>query len=365
LKRILLTGGRAPATLELARLFHAQGHAVFSAESLATNLLTSSRSVVGRYRLPSPRFQPDQYAQALVDLIQQARIDLLIPTCEEIFWIARNLEKLSHYCQVFTEPLPRLQPLHNKFTFIQLAQQYHLHVPETSLESVPPPFILKPIYSRFATQTILHPKANVLPPPNYIAQRFLSGRQLCTYSVARNGRLLAHTCYPAHFTAGRGATIYFEHIAHAAALQWVQTFVERYAFSGQIAFDFIETDSGLYALECNPRATSGIHLLASNPNFANAFWDDPTDLIEPMAGATAQLSLAMLVYALPTALASRSVSRWLIAFGSARDVLLRWNDPLPALWQLFSLATFFWWAAKYHLSPIAASTFDIEWNGDS
>ena len=66
---------------------------------------------------------------------------------------------------------------------------------------------------------------------------------------------------------------------HAAARAWVETFVAREGYTGQIAFDFIETEAGvMYALECNPRATSGVHLLAAHPEFAAAFFTPPPTL---------------------------------------------------------------------------------------
>ena len=48
---------------------------------------------------------------------------------------------------------------------------------------------------------------------------------------------------------------------------------------------------------------------------------------------------------------------------AGRDVIFRWRDPLPALWQWLALGYFFFVGARRGLSPLAASTDDIEWNG--
>jgi len=377
--RILLTGGRAPATLELARLFHRQGHTVLVAESLKTHLSAPSRAATRNVLIPAPNPNPEPFIAALAALIQHESIDLLIPTCEEIFWIAQNHECLSQLCTVFCEPLNRLLRLHNKWEFIQRASTYGLSVPKTTLLTSPndlaslqPPLVLKPVYSRFAAQTKFFrqkgnlPSIHPTPQRPWVAQQFIEGQQLCTYSIAHQGRLVAHTCYPTYFTAGQGATIHFHHIDHPAALAWATAFIQREAFTGQIAFDFIQTLSGqLFALECNPRATSGIHLLASNPNFSQAFLTSDSDLLTPFPNADSMLSAAMLIYGLPAAFSTQALSRWATAFTTARDVLFTWNDPLPALWQFFSLLTFVWRGLRQGISPLEASTLDIEWNGES
>src|SRR5205085_5483822 len=227
--------------------------------------------------------------------------------------------------------------------------------------------VLKPVYSRFAARTVLRPAARdvarITPSAAepWVAQHFIAGRQVCTYSLARSGRVLAHTAYPAELTAGQGAAVVFRHIEHPAAFEWVREFVARENFSGQIAFDFIETAAGeLYALECNPRATSGVHLLAANPCFAAAFFDEPPEVITPPAGRPAMLAAAMLFVALPAIRSWAGLKTWAAAFAGARDVVFRLDDPAPALLQWVGLANFLWWAARGGISPVQASTLDIE-----
>jgi hypothetical protein len=384
LKRILLTGGRAPATLELARLLHKAGHSVFIAESVKHHLTHASRAITRNYLVPPPRFDPEGYVAALMHIIEQEHIDLLVPTCEEVFYVSWGYERLAAQCQVFVEPLSKLQPLHSKWEFVQRAQQYGLNVPRTTLLNgeadlrralLNPPLVLKPVFSRFAAKTIFWRSQRPTPPPiaptpqtPWVAQQFIAGQQICTYSLVHAGRLAAHAAYPTEFTAGQGATILFRPIAHPAARGWVQTFVERENFTGQIAFDFIETPTGeLFALECNPRATSGLHLLRDNPRLAEAFWDIAPKMIEPPAGSSAMLATAMLLYALPSALRGSwaRLQQWAAAFVSSRDVIFDGDDLWPTLFQFIGLATFIWRGWRNHLSPLEASTWDIEWNGEA
>ncbi len=382
-KRILLTGGRAPATLELARLFHKGGHVVFVAESLTHPLTRLSRAVARHYLVPPPRFNPTGYIEALLDIVKREKIDLLVPTCEEVFTVGWGRGRLTDHCCVFAESLAALQPLHNKWEFIERAGRYGLSAPRTTLIPSESDFraaiesneslVLKPVYSRFAAKTVFlrgrrGPTPAITPTATtpWVAQQFIRGRQICTYSVVHGGRIAAHTAYPVEFTAGQGAAVFFRHVDHAPSLAWVKKFVEAEGFTGQIAFDFIETSSGeLYALECNPRATSGVHLLASNPQFAEAFWDSESELVTPTGGESSMLAAAMVLYALPAARSWAGLKQWAAAVATSRDVIIAGDDPLPAFSQLASVGFFLWRGLINGVSALEASTLDIEWNGDS
>jgi hypothetical protein len=379
--RVLITGGRAPAALELARVFARAGHAVFVAESVPWPLARPSRAVRRTFRVPGPNQDPAGFVRALLEIIRAERIDLLLPTCEELFYVARGRAALSAACRVLAEPLETLRPLHDKWLFAERARAYGLAVPETrrvqsaaELRGVLAEggdWVLKPAYSRFAAKTLMPPHqeralAQVRPSlaAPWVAQRLVRGRQVCTYSLAQAGRLLAHTAYPADFTAGQGATIVFQHLEHPAALRWVERFVKAERFSGQIAFDFIETEEGtLCALECNPRATSGVHLLARHPGFADAFFDQPAEMITPPPGRPGMLAAAMWLYALPAVRTGRRLRAWLRTMLTARDVIFDWRDPLPALLQGLGVAHFLAWSKRHGISALEASTYDIEWNG--
>ncbi len=375
---ILLTGGRAPVALELARVFQRAGHSVFMAESLRGHLSQPSAAVKASFVVPAPRQETGAFLAALKKIVAQNQIELLIPTCEEVFHIAKGLDDIP--CRVFTEPLDKLDSFHNKWKFAHAAADCGLRVPETALIQNRGDLlgafgrwrglVLKPAYSRFASRTlILPPLREVLSTltfeSDWVAQEFIAGRQFCSYSVCQNGQITAHAAYPTIFTAGQGATIAFEPVEHSAIFEWVRTFVARFNVTGQMSFDFIQAEDGqLYALECNPRATSGAHLLASHPQFAESFLGaEFVRLITPL-GDKKLLASAMLVYGLPAALAKGNFRAWLDTFLHSADVIFDVKDPLPFLLQFRSLLFYWKLARKKGVSPLAASTFDIEWNGE-
>ncbi|MDP1548515.1 MAG: ATP-grasp domain-containing protein [Anaerolineales bacterium] len=375
---ILLTGGRAPATLELARAFHRAGHTVFMAESLRGHLSQPSAAVKAQFVVPAPRQESEAFLSALKNIIEQNQIEVLIPACEEVFHIAKGLSELP--CRVFTEPLKKLDVVHNKWKFVVHAVEHELRTPETLYVRIQDDLLhafahwrklaLKPVYSRFAARTLVLPTlkralATLTFGSPWVAQEFIAGRQYCTYSICHNGHVTAHTTYPTTFTAGQGAAISFQHVEHPAIFKWVQAFVESMQFTGQIAFDFIQAPDGLlYALECNPRATSGVHLLASHPRFVEAFFNAEMDCIFPVDHHSYMLSTAMLTYALPASILEGRFALWLKTFFTSSDVILDFKDPLPFLLQFRSIVSYLLLARREKISALEASTFDIEWNGE-
>jgi predicted ATP-grasp superfamily ATP-dependent carboligase len=378
---ILFTGGRAPATLELVRAFHRAGHTVFMAESLRGHLSEASNAIAKNFYVPPPRQQPAAFTDALRKIIVENRINMLIPTCEEVFYVAKAREEFP--CAVFVESIKKLNDVHNKWHFVINAIGHDLYAPETmylnNQDDMLHAFahwrelVLKPVYSRFAARTLILPtlkhalyKLTVNSKAPWVAQEYVKGRQICTYSVCHNGRVTAHTAYPSTFTAGQGATIAFKHIDHPAIYQWVRTFVDRNHFTGQIAFDFIEGEDGqLYGLECNPRATSGVHLLASHPNFVEAFLNSNILCITPNKMARpSMLGTAMLIYGLPRAIKKKQFIQWIKTFFTSNDVILNFKDIKPFIMQFKSIFAYLFLARKEKITALQASTFDIEWNGE-
>ncbi len=398
---VLLTGGRAPCTLELARSFHKAGHRVLVAESARYHLCRVSRAVDRSFLVPAPNADRERFLQVIEDIVTEERVDMLIPTCEEIFFVAKGLERLSRHCKVWCPPSEQLSQLHDKWRFAGLASSLGLQVPQSRLIQTPQELlalgqedlaqnmVLKPVYSRFASrvhflnkrdseakketmlqETMLRKAAaSVSPETPWIAQRRVDGRHLSTYSVAHEGSLLAHAAYPCRYRLGPGATVYFEPVEHKASLEWVSLFVRATGFSGQIAFDFIEEEGGaLYALECNPRATSGIHLF-SGGRLLEAFLSPDklraSEVIIAPDRSASMLTVGMLAAAAGNLRSWSALRDWFGALRSGRDVVFRRGDFRPGLEQAGVLLEAWRISRKKGLTLSQATTMDIEWNGEA
>ena len=88
------------------------------------------------------------------------------------------------------------------------------------------------------------------------------------------------------------------------------------------------------------------------------------DCITPEPNVSRMLGTAMLVYGLPASIANGNFRAWAQTFFHSDDVILDFNDPLPFLLQWWSILAYVSLGRREKISALAASTFDIEWNGE-
>ncbi|TVX91847.1 ATP-grasp domain-containing protein [Paenibacillus agilis] len=381
-KTVLITGARAPAALHLCRLFHNTGHTVIMADSIPYPLSKVSTSTDYFYEIPSPKWKTNECIHALLSIIQRRNVDVLIPTCEEIFYISRYKEQLSPFCHVFVDDFRKLSLLHNKWDFIQLAANLGWRVPATyrtnneqDIKTMlyqtadTASFVLKPIFSRFSDKVEFITKEvaikeNMIDKSNYILQEFIQGTQHCSYSIAQSGNVLAHSTYKTEFTAGVGATIAFKPIDHPKIEQFVGHIVKELDFSGQIAFDFIVTENGdAIPIECNPRATSGLHLF--DAEIVSAFFHaNVNHTLIPKPHSECAIRLAMLVYGLPYVKSKQKRKRWLQVLCSYPDIIYSHTDRKPFFYQFFSMYKLWRESVKHERTILEQTTHDIAWDGE-
>ena len=393
MKRILITGARVPVSIDLSRRFHAAGHKVFLCDSVRFPIGRFTNQQQSFYRVPSPRHDTAGFIFEVNRIIDKHQIDLVIPTTEECFYLSAHREELR--CACLIESLPLLESLHNKFTFSQTyenefasmprtdlitgANQLHMYMPQST------DFVFKPVYSRFADSTLISPAARKLSSLNFesaqswVAQEKLEGTEVSSFSLANKGRLLAHSSYTTPYRAGQGAGIFFEPFEHFGILNYVEAFLRQTNFTGQIGFDFIlDAEDHPWVIECNPRATSGIHLFASDSKLIEAYLsvlDSPTtahnylrdeyaDYV-PMSSDIRMVGAAMPFWGFFESIMQRKPRKFIQDFWLAKDVLTAENDRKPLLGFPLTMAELGFSALRNFQSLQAASTDDMEWNGAS
>jgi len=147
------------------------------------------------------------------------------------------------------------------------------------------------------------------------------------------------------------------------SLAWVERFLATHPCDGFLGFDLMETAGGLLPMECNPRATSGIHFLRGS-GWTERFYGDVSGpaLLAP-AGVRQVLSAAAPFLLPATALRRPADFARSIAFLlRARDPVFRLDDPMPYLRQIPSAISFFRLSRRLGITAEAAVSRDLEWN---
>lgn len=377
--RVLILGGRAPVALDHARRFAAHGWTVYVADSVSCCLSGWSRAVAETFSLPPPRVAMSAFATALADIIVRNRIDLVLPTCEEVFYLSCIRARLPSSCNVFVAPFEQLRELHSKWRFLAAARTAGVPVPESirimDLTQVrgwamDRPIVLKPEYSRFGVYVRLYrhglPQCPdpLQPSGPWVAQLFESGREVCSYGIAVAGRLQAHVTYVPKYRLHGSSSYYFEPVAIPRLRSHVERFVGVHGFTGQISFDWIERPGGeCVALECNPRAISGLHLFDLEHAIPIAIAGGMSAPLSLDSPPPRMLAPVMLAAGLPAAVRRGSLAGWRRDWLRARDVLSIPGDRLPLPGAVRDLAAMARLAIRDRSSLRAVSTRDIEWDG--
>jgi hypothetical protein len=376
---VLVTGARAPIALDLARSFAAAGWTPHLADSVSPWSARLTRTARGAlHRHAPPRFAFEAFVRDLAALVDQLDPALIVPTCEEVFYLAAAAEKLGISDRLFAPPLPTLKRLHSKVEFAAAAPGWGVAAPRTRrvtcAEGLAPyrarsgELVFKPEFSRFASHTLVRPAPETVdrlrptPEAPWAVQDFVAGEEICLWSAAIAGEIVAFAAYKPLWRLGRSASFYFETDRDPALLDMARAVAKGCGGTGHLSFDVIRRPDGTISpIECNPRGISGLHLFDSDPGLARALMGQgPLALPQPSAR---HLAPAMWLLGAPQALAA---GRWRAFRGDlarSRDVLGLSGERWSGLGALLDAGRFTLVGLSRGRSASGQSTDDIEWNG--
>lgn len=385
--RVLITGARAAAALDLGRDFAAAGWEVHLADCAPARIVRWSRapSMVHRYNAPvqdAAGFQRD-----IAALIARIEPRLIVPACEEVFHLAAPSLAGIMAGRLFAPPLTMLRRLHDKLEFARACAGWGLLAPESHALNCGAdlqPFarqaqgwVFKPRFSRFGEAALVGPdprdlaRLEITPARPWLAQRRVRGQEACFHAAARDGRLEAFSAYRSAWRLRGGASFAFEPLGPAMA-EALQDCAARLAagagITGQFACDaMFDGAARPWLIECNPRATSGVHLIAGGGRLARAITGSGQAWCDHGGGdhgPASYLGPAMWLRGLPMALAQGRLRAWYRAVSGGDDALAVPGDRLPWLGALADAAGFALAGWRRGISATAATTADIEWNGE-
>jgi predicted ATP-grasp superfamily ATP-dependent carboligase len=265
---VVLTLGRLPPALDIARSFAMRGWRVVVAEPFGMHLCRTSRAVDRSARVTSPQVSPERYLDDIVDIVAAERAKLVIPVSEETPRIAELRDRLPESVRLYAGSAATVRSLHDKYRFAGLAAAAGLPVAESLLPGTMPgqaPFdlVIKPRWSCSGRglRFVEHGET-IHAGPNDVIQRRVRGSEFSGFCVSIDGTMHAPVVYRAAVTSGSVA-VCFERVDDQPGItDWMRAFALSQRYTGFLAFDFIVDAEGTpWALECNPRATSGIHFL--------------------------------------------------------------------------------------------------------
>jgi len=358
----LLTNGRLPVGLEIARAFHAAGWRVLVADPWPTHLCAYSRAVEQHHRLPSPQANETAYLDTIRRIADTASADLIVPVSEETPWVAGIDDP-----RVFSLSRRRVLTLHDKLTFAERATEIGLSVPDTARADrgdhiAASDFIHKPRFSCSGRSVEkVRGGAPFRRDPSDIVQTFIAGQTVSVFAVARDGNMLAAVAYRATLLDGSVAIAFERSLEDATSIEWSRSFVEKTGHTGFIAFDFIvDAEGAAHAVECNPRATSGIHFLSGDAIVAAITGAMlPSEPFRPETRLCERWSCLTRWFGDLTKPAKRHAVASVLSTHS--DVSFTPADPWPCVLMPINSRRVLWRAAVSGQRFASAAVADIEW----
>ncbi|MGK7874821.1 MAG: ATP-grasp enzyme [Xenococcaceae cyanobacterium] len=364
-QNILITGGKMTKALQLARSFYAAGHHVTLIETNKYWLSGHrfSKAVKKFYTVPAPEKDPDGYCQAILKIVRQEDINAFLPVSSPVASYYDSLagELIAPYCQVihFSPEITKL--LDDKFTLVEKAHDLGLSAPKAFLITKPQQildfdfqsdgskYLLKSIRYDSVSRLYLtqlpfegmEDYAKNLPISEenpWTMQEFITGQEYCTHSTVRQGKIRLHCC-----SKSSPFQVNYEHIENQEIYAWVEKFVKELNLTGQISFDFIQTQDGtVYPIECNPRTHSAITMFYNHPGLADAYLHDSKDENEapivPLPDSKPTYWLYHEIWRLTDIGSWSELQAWLQKIVKGTDAIFQVNDPLPFLtvphWQI-------------------------------
>ncbi|MGK7957594.1 MAG: ATP-grasp enzyme, partial [Crocosphaera sp.] len=350
---------------QLARCFYNAGHEVIVVETNKYWLSGSrfSKAVKGFYTVLAPEKDPAGYYQGLLNIVQKENIDIFIPISSPVasYYDSVAGTLLGPYCEIMHFEPNMTKLLDDKFELCQQAQTLGLSAPQAYLITDPQEildfdfnnnqgrkYLLKSIkydsVSRLDMTKLpfegMEDYVKTLPITKdnpWTMQEFITGKEYCTHSTVRKGKIRLHCC-----SDSSPFQVNYQHIEKPEIYAWVETFVKELNLSGQISFDFIQSEDGtVYPIECNPRTHSAITMFYNHPGVADAYLTDGKQEEKPITPLTNSKPTYWLYHEVWRLTGIRSFAdfqAWIKKITTGTDAIFDLNDPLPFLmnpnWQI-------------------------------
>jgi biotin carboxylase len=255
---------------------------VLIAEPFVRHLSAVSRAVERSFVVTAPVVDRARYLAELREIVQREGVDLVVPISEEILHVADLHGTLPATCRLYSMPAAMVRAVHHKGQFVEICRAAGIDAPETYAADDPAAaalaarsdYVIKPVAACSGRGVFFFDCGQPLPSRDeafrmtggleqpVIVQQRVQGDLVSSFSIARRGEVQSTVLYRGAVMQGTVA-VCFERIEIPPAVeQWIRRFVAHTGFDGFISFDLIiDAEGRPQGIECNPRATSGIHFV--------------------------------------------------------------------------------------------------------
>lgn len=371
---VLLTLGRLPKALDLARAFHGAGWRVVVAEPFRRHLAGASNTVARSHVVTAPAVDRDGYLGDLLRVIEAEAVELVVPVSEEVVHVAALHGRLPAPARIFAMPQDIVLAAHDKGRFAAQSAAWGLPVPTThalgSGEAAglaqAQDVVVKPLHACSGRGVRFVARGEALPPADpaapAIVQARIRGTERSTCSLVHDGAVSGTVVYQGVMQSG-SVSIAFERVEDPAIEAFVRGYAAATRWTGFLSFDFILDEGGRpFAIECNPRTTSGLHFFAAE-DIARAVLD-PAHPLRHRARPRLQQFYSCLTETQLSLFRGGGFARKLHALATTPDVTWSARDPMPFLTMTFTAWPIIRAAMAQRATFGEVATLDVGWRAE-
>lgn len=379
---ILVSWWRSYVALELIRILKDKNN-VFVCDSLEKYICQYSRYPIS-FVIPSPRYDFKNFKRTVLQIIKRNSISIVLPTCEDIFYFAQiktDIEEL--WCRFLWESFEKLTRLHSKNSIMKMCEWLWINIPLTKTFTAQAElyrhiqdnsnfwYVVKPEYSRFASQISSNKFKSKsineididLQSNSYVLQEYIEWENICSYSIFDQGNIVSSICYKWIISYKHWSQIYFESYYNDKINNFLHNFWKQHKIEWQISFDYKVNKEWIYLLECNPRATSGVHLFKSDIKFQTALQDYLENRVSShYIPANLHVQKTMVIPLILSGPRLNKLKEWTQWMNLFKDIIFDKKDLYPFFAQFWIFLHFLYLAWKKNKNIIQIMTEDIEFD---
>jgi glutathione synthase/RimK-type ligase-like ATP-grasp enzyme len=379
--KVLVTSSRMPFAVGMVRKLADAGHSVYASDAYELAPGSHSRYLAGHFVTASPRDDTQRFVADVERIATDNAIDVIVPAFEEAFYLATQHDRISEAARLYAAGFETLARLHDKAVFQALVTRLGLRTPETLVARSDaelrdqierfPRYFARAAFSRGGVGLLTNtgPLAGHVsvddchptPESPWLVQEFVDGPMLCTYSTMHSGTATAHCTYRAPRQWEHSTAIQFMSVDGTETREVAERIASDLGYTGQMSLDFVDSDGELFLIECNPRATDGVLLVADRDLAEGILESDRTPtMVEP--GQEIQLDLAVFGQMFSEGL--DEIPRSIRDLARVRDADKGWHDHMPTLYSFLAFAHHAKLKLETRKALFVAMAQDISWDGE-